>query len=171
MIIPKVQAGGIGTRFRQPFFFVPRSLPAFEGGAFRALVRIALALGVLLLVAAPASAGPARLLTARFSGDCDAFTIVVTGEGLNQPNPTVSYNVTLTPRSGEPMTIVDSVAVMPEKNGKFRKIIHGTWKKFEFTLTDAFTLSGSAILMSDLTPLDLTPITFSQATLSCSQRR
>ena len=121
----------------------------------------------MLLVAAGASADPARLLKVRFSGDCTSFTIVVIGQGLNQPNPTVSYNITLTPRSGEPMTIVDSSPVTPEKDGKFHKTIHGTWKKFEFALTDAFTLSGSAILISDLTLLHTTTITFSRATLNC----
>ena len=126
---------------------------------------------VVCLFATAAFAAPARLLRARFSGDCDGFTIVVTGEGLSQPNPTVSYNITLTPRSGEPMTIVDSSPVTPEKDGKFHKTIHGTWKEFEYTLTEAYTLSGSAILISDLTLLHTTPITFSRATLNCSQGR
>lgn len=170
MTIPKVQAGGIGVRFRQPFFFV--SVPSWASCSARmkAFPRMALALGVLLLAPEVASAGPARLLTARFSADCDAFTVVVTGEGLSEPNPTVSYNITLTPRSGKPMTIVDSFPVTPQKDGKFHQTVHGTWKKFEFTLTDAFRLSGSAILISDLTLLNTTPIKFSPATLNCSQR-
>ena len=170
MIIPKIWAGGIGLRFRQPFFLGPRSVSTFDDGAVRTL-RFALAFGVLVLVAACASADSARLLKVRFSGDCNSFTIDVTGQGLSQPNPTVSYNITLTPRSGEPMTIVDSSPVTPEKDGKFHKTIHGTWKKFEFTLTDVFTLSGSAILISDLVFLHTTPITFSRARLDCSQSR
>lgn len=168
MTIPNVQAGE--TRFRQPFFSLSRPGRAFEGGSMRCLLRIALALGVFLSVSTAPSASPARLLTVRFSGDCEGFTIVVTGEGLSQPNPTVSYNITLTPRSGEPVTIVNSSGVTPEKDGKFRKTIHGTWKKFEIMLPDAFTLSGSAILISDLTLLHTTPITFSRTSLNCRLR-
>ena len=128
-------------------------------------------LAVLLLVAATASAGPARLLRVHFIGDCDAFTVVVSGEGLNQSSPTVSYNIILTPHSGEPMAIVDSFPVTPKKDGKFHKKVHGTWKTFEFTLTDAFTLSGSAILTSGLTLLHTRSITFSPATLSCKSKK
>ena len=170
MIISKIWAGGIGVRFRQPFFFAPRSVPAF-GKAVRTLVRMTLAFGVLLSLVAGASAGPARLLTVRFSGDCDGFTLEVTGEGLNQPNPTVSYNIKLTPHSGEPIIIVDSSPVTPEKDGKFHQTIRGTWKKFEYTLGDNFKLSGSAILVSDLNLLHTIPVTFSRRTLSCSGKR
>lgn len=171
MTIPKVQAGEIGMRFRQPFFFALWSVPALKSCAARSLLPFALGLVLVPAFVTAASAQPARLLTARFSGNCDGFTIKVTGDGLHQPNPTVSYNIKLTPPSGEPLIIVDSSPVTPEKNGKFHKTVHGTWKKFEFTLTDAFTLSGSAILISDLTLLHTAPVTFSRATLTCSQKR
>ena len=170
MTIPKVQAGEIGRRFRQPLFCVSLPRWTFLGAQGKPLVRIALAFGALLLFASAASAEPARLLTARFSGDCDVFTIEVTGDGLHQPNPTVSYNIKLTPRSGEPLFIVDSFVVTPDKDGKFHKTVHGTWEKFEYTLTDSFTLSGSAILISDLRLLHTISITVPRAKLNCRRR-
>lgn len=118
-----------------------------------------------------AAPSPTRLLSANFSGGCDTYTIAVTGEGLNQPNPVVSYNIRLTPRSGEPMTIVDSFEVTPEKDGSFRKTVHESWKKFEYTLTRKYTLSGVAVLLSDRTPLHTLPLTFSAVKLNCSKRR
>jgi hypothetical protein len=172
MGIPNMQAGGIGMLPRQPLFFFTwfvwfsRSAPST-----RIPVRVGLA-ALAFLVGTGASAAPiTRLLTVRFSGDCQAYTIAVTGEGLKQPNPTVSYNIMLTPRSGEPMTIVDSFPVTPEKDGRFHKTIEGTWKKFEFTLTDRYTLSGSALLDSDLTLLHTLAITFSRKNLNCASNR
>ena len=69
-------------------------------------------------------------------------TIAVSGQGLTQPNAIVSYNIRLTMPSGESMAIVDSFPVTPEKDGRFHKTVAGTWKTFEFTLTDKYTLSG-----------------------------
>lgn len=134
----------------------------------RGLLRITVAL-VVLFFAATTFAAPSktRLLTATFTGDCDAFTVAVTGEGLKQPNPVVSYNITLTPRSGEPMTIVDSFEVTPEKDGTFHKTVTESWKKFEYTPKGKFVLSGSAILTSKLIPLHDLKIRFSRPTLNC----
>lgn len=124
-----------------------------------------------VVVAMSAAPSPTRLLTAGFSGGCDAYTIAVTGEGLSQPNPVVSYNITLIPRSGEPMTITDSFVITPERDGSFRKTVHESWKKFEYTLTRKYTLSGVAVLLSDRTPLHTLPLTFSPAKLNCATRR
>lgn len=165
MAIPKIQAGG--RWFRQPCSFFNRL--AWRSKAARS-TRNAVGIGLaalICLVATGASAAPARLLTARFSGGCNTFTITVRGEGVKQPNPIVSYNITLTPRSGEPITIVDSFALTPEKDGRFHKTIEGNWKKFEFTLTDKYTLSGSAILISDLALLHTLAITFTRENLTC----
>lgn len=129
-----------------------------------------LALAVLFVaLATSAVPSPTRLLSANFSGGCDTYTIAVTGEGLNQPNPVVSYNITLTPRSGEPMTITDSFVITAEKDGSFRKTAHESWKKFEYTLTGKYALSGVAVLLSDRTPLHTLPLTFSPAKLNCAQ--
>jgi len=138
----------------------------------RRSLRIPLAVAILFFTTAVSAAPPpARLLTASFSGGCDTYTIAVTGEGLNQPNPVVSYNITLTPRSGEPMTITDSFVITAEKDGSFRKTVHQAWKKFEYTLTGKYTLSGIAVLLSDRTPLHTLPLTFSPAKLNCATRR
>jgi hypothetical protein len=173
MAIPLIQAGRDFTRLCQPFsLFKLNRIGRLPEGARSA--RLSLLVGLLaalaLLVssmATDASAAPARLLTAKFSGGCNQYTITVTGEGLKEPNPIVSYNITLTPPAGEPIAIVDSFPVAPEKDGRFHKTIHGTWKKFEFTLADKYTLSGSAILASNLTLLHTLPIAFWPKNLNC----
>ena len=168
MGIPTIQAGGVGRLPRQLSFLVTWLVWFFrDAPSTRVPVRVGL-IAVAFLAATGASAAPiTRLLTVRFSGDCKAYTIAVTGEGLKQPNPIVSYNITLIPRSGEPMTIVDSFPVTPEKDGRFHKTIEGTWEKFAFTLTDKYRLSGSALLDSDLTLLHTLVITFSPKNLDC----
>jgi hypothetical protein len=94
----------------------------------------------------------------------------VTGEGLNEPNAIVSYNIKLTPRSGgEPMTIVDSFPVTPEKDGSFHKTITESWEKFEFRLTGKYTLSGSALLASNLIPIHDIAIRFPRPKLNCGR--
>ena len=136
-------------------------------------MRIPAAVAILfapIAIAASATPQPPRLLDARFTGGCDAYTIAVTGEGFNQPNAMVSYNITLTLPSGEAMTITDSFAVLPEKDGSFHQTVHESWKKFEFTLTGKYVLSGSAILLSDLTFLHMRKMKFARTRLNCSGR-
>lgn len=138
----------------------------------RCLLRILVAVAILFVtITTSAARSPTRLLSASFSGGCDTYTIAVTGKGLNQPNPVVSYNITLTPRSGEPMTITDSFVITAEEDGSFRKTVHESWKKFEYTLTGKYTLSGVAVLLSDRTPLHTLPLTFSPAKLNCAKGR
>lgn len=132
-------------------------------------LRFALTMSVALFGATGVSGVPARLLSARFSGGCEAFTIVVSGEGLGERSIIVSYNITLKPRSSEPLVITDSFEVTPDKDGTFRKSFDATWKKFEFTLTGSYTLSGSAVLLNGLTPLDNRALTFSRKRLNCAQ--
>ena len=133
-------------------------------------MRITLALA-LFFAASTKCAEPTRILTANFAGGCDSFTISVTGDGLNQPNPVVSYNILLTPRSGEPIGIVDSFPVTPEKDGTFRKTIRQDWKKFEYALSVDYTLSGNVILASNLSPLHALTIEFAPKKLKCGRRR
>jgi hypothetical protein len=133
-------------------------------------LRIALAFAFLLVSTVPAHAAPARFLTATFSGGCDSFTIAVTGEGLQEPNAVVSYNITLTPRSGEPIAVVDSFPVTPAKDGTFRGTIRQSWEKFEYRLTAYYKLSGNVILASNLTPLHTLSISFSPKKLNCHGR-
>ena len=130
-------------------------------------LRIALTLSVLIFGATHVSASPPRLLSATFSGGCQAFTIVVSGDGLTQHSAIVSYNITLKPKSGEPLVITDSFEVAPDKYGTFHKSFDATWKKFEFTLTGKYALSGSAVLLNGLTPLHNMTISFSRKKLDC----
>ena len=133
--------------------------------------RITLAVIAIFVSLGSASAPPPRLLTANFRGGCHSYGIVVTGEGLDQPDPVVSYNITLTPASrGQPLIITDSFAVHPEKDAHFHKSVRASWKKFGFTPEGDFRLSGTAILISNLTPLHTRTIVFSRAALTCGQR-
>ena len=131
-------------------------------------MRVGLAVLAFLAATDAFSAPPTRLLLAKFSGDCKAYTIAVSGQGLTQPNAIVSYNIRLTMPSGESMAIVDSFPVTPEKDGRFHKTVAGTWKTFEFTLTDKYTLSGSALLTSNLNLLHTIPLEFSPKNLHCA---
>lgn len=131
-------------------------------------LKFALTMSVALFGATGVSGVPAQLLSARFSGGCEAFTIAVSGEGLQQRSAIVSYNVTLTPKSGEPLVITDSFEVTPEQDGTFRKSFDATWKKFEFTLAGNYSLSGSAVLLNGLTPLHNRALTFSRKKLNCA---
>jgi hypothetical protein len=138
----------------------------------RCSLRIPIAVAILFFATTVSAApSPTRLLTASFGGGCDTYTIAVTGEGLNQPNPVVSYNITLTPRSGEAMTITDSFVVTPEKDGSFHMTVRESWKKFEYTLTRKYALSGVTVLLSDRTPLHNLPLTFSPKKINCAQGR
>jgi len=134
-------------------------------------IRVALLAAGLALGATGACAKPPQLLGVTFTGGCDSFAIAVTGQGLDQPTPIVSYNIKLTPRSGsEPFIIVDSFPVTPDADGAFRKTIRQSWKKFEFTPAGKYTLSGSAVLTSKITFLHTIPISFHHPKLSCARR-
>ena len=162
-----VRGGRIACRYCLPWFRVNSLNQLFrrkwgEGAASPAGLTL-----LVFLLTPTAFADSPRLLTATFRGGCNTYTITVTGEGLKQPSATVSYNIMLSPRSGEPIAIVDSFTVTTDPHGRFHKTIHGSWKKFEFTLRDRYMLSGSAILTSDLTLLHTLTISFSRGNLNC----
>jgi hypothetical protein len=141
-----VRAGRVHIRLCQPFLLI----------------------GLFVSLATPGTiTAPARLLSAKFSGRCDAFTFTVSGEALHESHLIVSYNIMLTPRSGDPIAIVDSFPVAPEADGRFHGTVDGTWKKFEFTLSNRYTLSGSAILTSDNGVLHTLAIQFPKKKLTC----
>jgi hypothetical protein len=132
-------------------------------------MRTTLVAAVVLLAAIRAGGlGPNRLLRVSASAGCERYTVRVSGVTVDEPKPLVSYNITLTPPSGEPMTITDSFAVMPEKDGSFSQTITDSWKKFEFRLTGKYVLSGSAVLVRNLVPLDSSSVKFSPAKLDCT---
>ena len=131
-------------------------------------MRIALVFFVIYFAAASTAAAPPRLVAAEFRGGCESYSITVSGEGLDQPDSIVSYSISLAPRSGgEPMIITDSFPVTAEKNGTFHRKIRQSWKQFGFAPSGDYTLSGSAILISKLTPLHVRAIVFARAKLSC----
>jgi hypothetical protein len=130
-------------------------------------VRGLFVIAAISLAVSVASASPPRLLAARFSAACDSYTVAVTGEGLVQPNAVVSYNLKLKPRSGEAILLVDSFPLTPDKAGSFQNTFHGFWKSFGYALTGKYTLSGTAILASNLIPLHVVKIAFSPSTLKC----
>ena len=100
------------------------------------------AVGMLAAVVTPASAN--RLDTVAVSATCSNYTISATGEGLVIPNVTwsVGYAIVLTPPSGSPTVVSDSLAVAPDANGNFS--ITATRPLGPLTTDDA--LFGVAVL-------------------------
>jgi hypothetical protein len=54
--------------------------------------------------------------------------------------------------SGKALIITDSFPVIPDADGIFRKSFTNSWKTFGFKLSGKYALSGSAVLVSGLTP-------------------
>jgi hypothetical protein len=119
------------------------------------------------IAAAPADHKTNQIETAIFSAQCTTFKITVSGSGVDQPKPIVGYNITLTPRSGEPTIITDSFPVTVDPDGSFHQTFTNDWKKFGYSLSGRYTLSGSAVLVSGLKPLSTIPVAFSPARLFC----
>lgn len=119
--------------------------------------------------AAPPNPKPNQIETASFAAQCDTFAIRVSGSGVDMPNPVVGYNITLKPAFGETLIITDSFPVTPEADRSFRKTFTNSWKTFGYTLKGKYKLSGSAVLVSGLTPLSTTRIKFSTASLVCKK--
>jgi hypothetical protein len=134
-------------------------------------LRVAVALLAMCAVAAPAEHRANHIDTAAFMAQCGTYKLRVAGSGLDQPNPIVGYNITLTPPSGTSLIITDSFPVITNAAGTFRKTFTNSWKTFGFTLGGKYTLSGSAVLVSGLKPLSTVTITFSPASLTCGIER
>jgi hypothetical protein len=110
-----------------------------------------------------------QIETATFAARCDAFAIRVAGSGVDKPNPIVGYNIMLKPRSGETLIITDSFSVIPNADGIFSKTFTNTWKTFGYRLEGKYKMSGSAVLVSGLTPLSTATIKFSPMSLTCTK--
>ena len=124
----------------------------------------------LLLMCASASPADDRsnqIDNATFAAQCDSFKIVVAGHGVDKPSPLVGYNIHLKPSSGTTLIITDSFPVQPDEKGTFRTTFTNSWKTFGYTLDAKYTLSGSAVLVSGLTPLSTVTISFSPARVNC----
>ena len=131
------------------------------------VLSVAVVLMALRSAAAPGDHGSNQIESATFTAHCDTFKITVTGRGVDKPNPLVGYNIKLTPKSGTALIITDSFSVIPTSDGSFSKTFTNSWKTFGFTLDGKYSLSGSAVLVSGLTPLSTVTIAFAPAKLNC----
>ena len=109
------------------------------------LARFALALvaGLFTLCAQPAWAN--QIDNASATVLCNSYTISASGTQLFDTGVTfsVSYTITLTPSSGPPITITDSIPVTPDQNQNFSTMVTKPLGPF----TSNFSLSGTASLL------------------------
>src|SRR6202008_2191284 len=82
----------------------------------KSLLVLGLVLGLLTGLASPANAN--QINSAVISATCNSYTVTVSGQNLDNPNVTYSviYTVTVTPSSGSPYTVSDSIPVTPDGN-------------------------------------------------------
>jgi hypothetical protein len=132
---------------------------------------LVIALSTTPTSAVPPDYRPNQIETATFAAQCDAFAIHVVGSGVDKPNPIVGYNITLKPTSGETLIITDSFPVTPNADGVFSKTFTNSWKTFGYKLEGKYRMSGSAVLVTALTPLSTVTIKFSPMSLSCKKTR
>lgn len=106
-----------------------------------------LVLGLLfaLLASLAGSAKANEVASAAISANCNSYTITVAGANANIPNVTysVNYTVFVTPSSGSPYTLSDSIPVSPDANFNFNASV----TKGVGSLTGSFSLSGTATLV------------------------
>jgi hypothetical protein len=113
---------------------------------------------VLAMFANPVMAN--HIDTATVSATCNSYTIDVTASELDPGKSyTIDYTIILTPTTGSPTTITDSIPFTAPSNG----IFSGTVTKPLGPLTGGFTLSGTATLGG----FNEIPISFSPDSLSC----
>jgi hypothetical protein len=131
---------------------------------FRKYVFVLLILtGLLALAPYPARAN--HVDSASASVLCNSYSITVSASELTDTGVTfaISYTLTLTPTSGSPITITDSIPVTSDSNGTFT----GTVTKPIGPLTGEFTVSGTASLLEDKVVQNTVDIGFSTSTFSC----
>lgn len=118
----------------------------------------------VVLGALPAAANSIRQANA--TDDCSGYTLSVAGKFLAKAT-TVSFTITLTPTSGTPIVVTDSIPVTPAPpHGTWSGSITQTWAHYSATLNGKYTVTGSATLNSKK-PHTRT-ITFSTSPLECT---
>lgn len=126
--------------------------------------------GLLGFVGPPARAN--HIDSASASVLCNSYSITVSASDLTDTGVTfsISYTLTLTPTSGSPIVITDSIPVTPDSNFTF----NGTVTKPLGPLTGDFTVSGTASLLEENSPnpgengiQNTVDINFSTSTFSC----
>src|ERR1035441_10157638 len=106
------------------------------------------ALVVALVVVAALPVAANIINQANVTDTCSGYTINVAGKDLSKAT-TVNYSITLTPTSGSPITITDSIPVapVPHTGGTWSGTNTQTWAHYGVTLTSSFTLTGTATLV------------------------
>jgi len=102
---------------------------------------------------------------ANVTDTCSGYTINVAGIYIDKGN-TVSYTITLTPTSGPPITVTDSIHVTRPPHGTWSGTNTQTWAHYGVTLNGSYTLTGTATLNS--VPPHTIKIKFSPGTLNCT---
>jgi hypothetical protein len=116
------------------------------------------------LAASPANAN--QLASAAISANCNSYTVSVAGGNLDIPNATyaVQYTIYVTPSTGAPYTVSDSVAVAPDANLNFNASV----TKGVGALSGTFSLTGTATLIaSDGETFNTVNISFTPNPLVC----
>jgi len=124
------------------------------------------ALVVVLVVVGALPAAANTITVANVTDTCSGYTITVAGKFLSKP-ANVNYSITLTPTSGSPITITDSIHVVPgPPHGTWSGTNTQTWAHYGVTLTTKYTLTGKATLATP-TPHSRI-IVFTPSTLNCT---
>ena len=111
------------------------------------LVSIIAIISVMILFAVPASAN--HFQNADLIGDCESYTITVTGSVFRAL--TVDYSLTLTSSSGDEIVVTGSTEI-PYPPKEFSIIITDSWN---VDLCGTYTVTGTVALIS----YDLDPVT------------
>src|ERR1700720_1984366 len=129
----------------------------------QSLTFLGLVVALLLIGALPVAAN--TISQANVTDDCVGYTITVSGKYLSKP-ANVNYTITLTPTVGSPISVSDSIHVIPgPPHGTWSGTKTQTWAHYGVTLNGTYTLTGTATLM---TPVPHSrKIVFSPSTLTC----
>lgn len=129
------------------------------------VIVLGVVLGLLTGLALPARAN--HITSAAITATCNSYTITVAGGDLNTPNVTfaVNYTVYVTPSSGSPYTVSDSIPVSPDANLNFNASV----TKGIGTLSGNFSFTGSATLVDSAgDTFNTVAISFSPNPLTCN---
>ena len=130
---------------------------------FQTAVLVGSAIALLtMLVPQPLLAN--HIDTASVSMNCTSYTLTVSGGSLAVGvNYSVTYTITLTPKSGSPVVITDTFPVTRDAAGNFNASVTHSLSG----LNGTYTLTGSATLLTNGTPHNTVPIAFNPVSLTC----
>jgi hypothetical protein len=96
---------------------------------------------LLAIGAPPAFAN--QINTASATVSCQGFTITATGDGIDQPNPSILFDITLSPSLQE---AVGEIHFVPDANGNFTVSQSYSWSQFNITIGAHTCFSGTATI-------------------------